>query len=72
MAASARQYLQHGCFGYLAYVVDTRFEVKNSVLDVLVVKDFLDAFSEDLLGLLLMRWVEFRIDLILGADPYSK
>ena len=30
----ARQYLQHGCLGYLTYVVDTRVGKEASVSDV--------------------------------------
>nr|GEY17064.1 reverse transcriptase domain-containing protein [Tanacetum cinerariifolium] len=37
--------------------------------DIPVVKEFLDIFPEDLLGLPLVRQVEFQIDLILGRTP---
>nr|GEU45801.1 putative reverse transcriptase domain-containing protein [Tanacetum cinerariifolium] len=37
--------------------------------DILVVKEFLDIFLEDLPGLPLVRQVEFQIDLIPGAAP---
>ncbi|GJY73902.1 hypothetical protein Tco_0478333 [Tanacetum coccineum] len=39
--------------------------------DVPTVWDFLKVFLEDLLGLLLMRQVEFQIDLVPGAAPVA-
>ena len=45
-AARARQYIQHGCAGYLAYVVDTRVRDQISISDVLVVREFADVFLE--------------------------
>ena len=48
-AARARQSLQHGCMGYLAYVVVTQVEEKGttSIYDVPVVCDFPDVFPEE-------------------------
>ncbi|GJT69224.1 putative reverse transcriptase domain-containing protein, partial [Tanacetum coccineum] len=40
--------------------------------DIFVVRDFVDVFSEDLLGLPPQRQVEFRIDLIPRATPVAK
>lgn len=40
----ARQCLQHGCMGYLAYVVNMWVERKNSISDVLIVREFPDVF----------------------------
>ncbi|GJV99687.1 putative nucleotidyltransferase, ribonuclease H [Tanacetum coccineum] len=40
--------------------------------DISVVRDFVEVFLEDLLGLLPQRQVEFRIDLVLGATPVAK
>ncbi|GJR62449.1 putative reverse transcriptase domain-containing protein [Tanacetum coccineum] len=37
--------------------------------DILIVRDFPKAFPDDLLGLPLVREIEFRIDLIPGASP---
>ena len=44
--ARAQQYIQHGCIGYLAYMVDTWVVEQVSVLDVPVVRDFTDVFPE--------------------------
>ncbi|GJX46196.1 putative reverse transcriptase domain-containing protein [Tanacetum coccineum] len=40
--------------------------------EILVVRDFVDVFPEDLSGLPLQRQVEFRIDLVPGATPIVK
>ncbi|GKE01754.1 putative reverse transcriptase domain-containing protein [Tanacetum coccineum] len=40
--------------------------------DVLVIRDFLEVFPEELPGLPPPRQVEFRIDLILGAAPVAR
>ncbi|GJX80534.1 putative reverse transcriptase domain-containing protein [Tanacetum coccineum] len=40
--------------------------------DISVVRDFVDVFPEDLLGLPPQRQVEFRIDLVPGATPVAK
>ena len=58
--------------GYITYVIETRFEKGILVFDVLVVNHFQDVFPEDLHGMPLVRQVEFRIDLILGAMPSAK
>ena len=73
-AARARQRLQHGCIGYLAYVVDTRVTKKGStsISDVPVVCDFPYVFLEELPRMTPERQVEFRIDLILGAAKIAK
>ncbi|GKB76768.1 putative reverse transcriptase domain-containing protein [Tanacetum coccineum] len=65
------KYLSHGCYAFMAYVIDTSFE-KKSAKDVPIVNEFLDVFLEDLLGISPERHVEFRIDLITGATPIAK
>ncbi|GJT33562.1 putative reverse transcriptase domain-containing protein [Tanacetum coccineum] len=40
--------------------------------DISVVRDFVDVFPEDFLGLPPQRQVEFRIDLVLGVTPVAK
>ena len=69
-AISARCLLQKSCKGYLTHVVDTRSsEVRLE--DVPVVRDFLDVFPDDLLGLPPEREIDFPIDLIPGTAPIS-
>lgn len=70
LAIIASHLLCKGCVGYLAYVVDTRFN-KIILEDIRVVKDFLDVFSEDLLGLPLGREIDFGIDLVSGTNSIS-
>ncbi|GJS21087.1 putative reverse transcriptase domain-containing protein [Tanacetum coccineum] len=67
----ARKYLSHGCYAFIAHVIDTSFEKKN-VKDVSVINEFLDVFLEDLLGIPPKRKVEFRIDLVTSATPIAK
>ena len=67
---SARCLLQKGCKGYLAHVVDTRSsEVRLE--DVPIVRDFLDVFLDDLLGLPPEREIDFPIDLVPGTAHIS-
>lgn len=62
--AKARQYILHGCVGFLAYVVDTRARDQISISEVLLVRVFADVFPEELLGIPPERQVKFRIDLV--------
>ena len=73
-AARARQCLQQGCKGFVAYVMDARVDSERprSVEEVPVVRDFLDVFPEELPGVPPVRQVEFSIDLVPGAVPISK
>lgn len=43
----AKRYLQQGCYGFLAYVLDTREERKKMVDDVPVLREYLNVFLED-------------------------
>ena len=69
-AISARWLLQKGCKGYLAHVVDARSD-EVRLEDVLVVREFLDVFPDDLPGLPPDRETDFPIDLVLGTTPIS-
>ncbi|XP_052622433.1 uncharacterized protein LOC128127784, partial [Lactuca sativa] len=73
-AARARQCLQQGCKGFVAYVMDTRevSERPKSVKEVPVVREFSDVFPEELPGVPPVRQVEFGIDLVPGAAPIAK
>ncbi|GJS26269.1 putative reverse transcriptase domain-containing protein [Tanacetum coccineum] len=70
-AKKPKKYLSHGFYAFMTHVIDTSFE-KKDVNDVPVVNEFLDVFSEDLLGIPSERQVKFRIDLIPGATPIAK
>ena len=69
-ALTAQRMLRKGCHGYLAYVVETGKE--GTIVDEIpVVREFLDVFLDDIVGLPPEREVEFTIDLILGTEPIS-
>ncbi|GKE59556.1 putative reverse transcriptase domain-containing protein, partial [Tanacetum coccineum] len=63
-----------GCLIFLENVTTKETKDKSEkkrLKDVLIVRDFLDVFLEDLLGLPLTQQVEFQIDLIPGAAPVA-
>ncbi|GAV63140.1 RVP_2 domain-containing protein [Cephalotus follicularis] len=68
----ASRYLEKGCEGYLAYVIDRRKEKGLSLEEIPVVCEFPDVFPDDLESLPLRRNMEFVIDLIPGTTPISK
>lgn len=59
----AEKILGNRCIGYLASVVDTTLELKLESKDVLFVREFLEVFPKDLLGLPLDQEIEFVIKL---------
>ncbi|XP_070669050.1 uncharacterized protein [Malus domestica] len=69
-AIRAKRLLEKGCQGYLAHVVLNDYTSTN-VENVRVVRDFPDAFPDDLPGFPPHRDVEFTIDLLPGTDPIS-
>ncbi|GAV64067.1 RVP_2 domain-containing protein, partial [Cephalotus follicularis] len=68
----ASRYLEKGCEGYLAYVIDRRKEKGLSMEEIPVVCEFLDVFPDDLGSLPPRRSMEFVIDLVPGTAPISK
>lgn len=66
-----KRYLQNGCSGFVAYVLDYREEWKKIVDDVPVVRDYPYVFSKNLHGVPTERQAEFRIDRVLGAAPIA-
>ncbi|XP_073056933.1 uncharacterized protein [Primulina eburnea] len=68
----ARRLIHKGCQAYLVRIV-LALEVPNpSISDVPVVRNFPDAFPDDVTGLPLEREVEFTIDCMPGTVPISK
>ena len=69
----ATKFLQKGCQGFLASVVE---EIKGSKevdpSSVRIVSEFLDVFPEELPGIPPERELEFSIDLLSGTTPISK
>ncbi|KAL0453787.1 UNVERIFIED_CONTAM: Retrovirus-related Pol polyprotein from transposon [Sesamum latifolium] len=69
-AVTAFNLIKEGCQAYLASVHDTT-KVSPGVLEVSVVREFSDVFSEELPGLPPHREVDFEIETIPGAAPIS-
>ena len=64
----ALKMVKSGCKAYLAHVIDTRI-INNTIENILVLNEFLDVFSDDLLGSSPDREVEFIIKLVPGVAP---
>ena len=62
----ARRMLLSGCQGFLATVVDTTQVEKSKPEDIVVVREFLDVFPEELPGLPPDREISFEIELLPG------
>ncbi|KAL5572587.1 hypothetical protein UlMin_022184 [Ulmus minor] len=71
-AMKARKWLDSGCTGYLAAVVDTTKKAKVELNDVPVVNEFVDVFPEELPGMPPDREVTFEIEVLPGIAPISK
>ncbi|KAI3821403.1 hypothetical protein L1987_08970 [Smallanthus sonchifolius] len=66
----ARRYLRKRYYAFLAHVVEKSEEKK--LQDIPIIRDFPKVFPDDLHGLPPTRQVEFRIDLLPGANPIAK
>ncbi|KAM2732123.1 hypothetical protein EV2_035713 [Malus domestica] len=69
-AIRATRLLNKGCVGLLAHVV-VNDEPSLHPEEVPVVRNFIDVFPDDLLGLPLARAIEFTIDLLPGTNSIS-
>ncbi|XP_071939911.1 uncharacterized protein [Coffea arabica] len=67
----ARKMLSKGAQGFLAFLINAPSD-QVKLEDVLVVREFLDVFPEELKTLSPEREVEFKIDLVPGTAPISK
>ncbi|KAA3477413.1 Gag protease polyprotein [Gossypium australe] len=67
---STQKCVRKGCEAYLAYILDTRTS-KLKLESIPTINDFADVFPEELLGLLLVRDIDFAIDLVLRTSPIS-
>ncbi|XP_030502613.2 uncharacterized protein LOC115717778 [Cannabis sativa] len=72
LVLKAKDLLCEGCIGFLANVVVTTREPPSRPEHVPIVREFLDVFPEELLGLPPKREIDFEIDLIPGAEPVSR
>nr|KAJ0216260.1 hypothetical protein LSAT_V11C300142470 [Lactuca sativa] len=66
----ATRYLKKGCQSYWAYVLDAKQD-KPEIAHIPVLREFQDAFPNDLTNLSPDRQVEFRIDLTPGVAPIA-
>ncbi|XP_076913631.1 uncharacterized protein LOC143572324 [Bidens hawaiensis] len=66
-----QRYLRKKCAAFLTQVVEKERKEKK-ISDILVVRNFPNVFPDDVTGLSLIRQVEFRIDLIPGANSVAK
>ncbi|KAI3683026.1 hypothetical protein L1987_83492 [Smallanthus sonchifolius] len=68
---TAQKYLRKKYVAFLAHVVQKDVKEK-SIQDIPIIRDFPEVFPEDLSGLPPVRQVEFRIDLVPGANPVAR
>ena len=66
----AKRLLHKGCEAYLAHAVDTS-NLKVTLENVLIMREFSNVFLEDLPRLPLDRELEFGIDLLSRSTPIS-
>ena len=57
---------------FLAYALDTTKKPVSTPEEVVVVKEFLDVFLDEIPGLPPNREIEFNIELVQGTTPISK
>ncbi|KAJ8764775.1 hypothetical protein K2173_009176 [Erythroxylum novogranatense] len=69
-AMLAERMTSQGCEAFLAHVVDVDVQ-KGKLDDFPIVREFPDAFPDELPGLLPVREIEFAIDLVPGIAPIS-
>ncbi|KAI3821490.1 hypothetical protein L1987_09058 [Smallanthus sonchifolius] len=68
---TAKKYLRKKYIAFLAHIVQKDVKEK-SIQDIPIIRDFPEVFPKDLSGLPPVRQVEFRIDLIPGANPVAR
>ncbi|KAI3814357.1 hypothetical protein L1987_19110 [Smallanthus sonchifolius] len=68
---TAEKYLRKKYVAFLAHVIQKDVKEK-SIQDIPIIRDFPEVFPEDLSGLPPVRQVEFRIDLVPGANPVAR
>ena len=70
-AMKASKMLQKSYQGYLAYAIEVR-DSGSRLEDIPIVREFLDVFPEDLLGIPPDREIDFQIELANGIESISK
>lgn len=69
-ALLARKLIRKGCEAYLAYALDSKV-AESKLNKVLIVKEYVDVFPEELPGLPSSQEVEFEIELVPRIAPIS-
>ncbi|XP_076891984.1 uncharacterized protein LOC143543543 [Bidens hawaiensis] len=67
----AQRYLRKKYVAFLA-LFTTKAHEEKQLSDIPIVRDFPEVFPKDVSGLPPIRQVEFRIDLVPGANPVAK
>ena len=67
----AHKYLRKNYVAFLAQVVQKK-DGERKLKDIPIVRDFPEVFPDDVSGLPPVRQVEFRIDLVPGANPVAR
>ena len=70
-AMEARCFLRKGCEAFLALILDSNREQVNFE-NILVIREFLDVFLEELLGVPPEREVDLSIEVVQGTTPISR
>ena len=71
-AVRAQGLLNDGCSGFLVSVASINEQYPSTVKEVLVVREYLEVFPEDLPRLPPDREIEFVIDVYPGTKPISR
>ena len=71
-ALEAKKMLTSGCMGFLANIGDKNQETNLKPENIVIVRNFMDVFPEDITGLPLEREISFEIKLIPSSTPVLK
>ena len=67
----AKRLMRKGCETFLALILDSK-RGQVDLEKIPVVREFLDVFPEELLGIPLEREVDLSIEIVTGTTPMSK
>ena len=70
-AIQARRFLRKGCETFLSLILDYKRD-QVDVEKILLVREFLDVFLEELPGIPPEKEVDFSIEIVLGTTPISR
>ena len=74
-ALQLKRAVRKGCKAYAVTITDEESKIKTNKLkveDILVLKEYVDVFPEEIMGLPLKRELDFTIELVPGVVPSSK